>query len=1035
MRKFDQLLLIGLLALVGLLLPHHAGAQGKPFIMKWDVHEWRYGTTLLEIPIYGDFSKYALRIEWENEDGTERQEITVNDVIEKFSRKNYKDKKIRLNINLKKGIYLVKVYCESAPYRAMGIDFSSYHYNDQHQADWMYSDELLEIVSWGDFTWEKISFYGCKSLTIAPTAGKPNIVLMKDLRGMFQNCWKVNPDLNDWDVRHVTRMDSMFYGCRAFNQPLDKWDVSNVTGMNSMFSGCQSFNQPLEGWNVSKVEDMGCMFDSCYAFNQPLEKWNLSHIRQREFKAYTSPYPNGIEQMLHNCKSFNQPIEKLDLKYITSIAGILAGCTAFNQPIEKWNLSNVEKLDHMLSGCTSFNQPVENLKIRRWATMKGMLSGCTAFNQPIEKWDLSNVKTLDNLLSGCTSFNQPVEKLKITDATIKGMLSGCTAFNQPIEKWDLSNVEKLNNLLSGCTSFNQPLENLTVRHGATLNGMLRGCKSFNQPLEKWDVGHVKDMAGILDSCTAFNQPLANLKFSMRGDSSYNKYSEKWDRDYVGIGFAYSGISRENYEATLATWAKNVKPKQELVWVEAAGVRCNCKNEAKQKLVKNNKWEIVDYEECIEIIGNSEVGVGGRAQLKVKFNDLVTAEEQKDRKNFPHMWTSGDKSIAEVDAYGEVRGIAEGETTIFVRSLGAGGWNAEHKIRVISVHVDSVVLDQTEVTMGTSGSVQLTAHVYPEDAKRKDLTWELYNGFGTVSNTGLVRVHRAGFVTVRAVAMNGKESRWCWITVVQDPTEVQLSQHEMTMLVGDNPVQLTATVMPDKAVDKSITWSVEPSDVASVSAEGLVTPLKGGTAHVFATAHNGVKGECVVTVKEFMSVTEVAVAPKSMSMSLGDAPVQLTANVKPEEATIKTISWVTEPVDIVKVENGLVSPLKAGTAKVIAISHNKISGECLVTVIDPANPTPPTPNPGTNPTPNQKTAVDGGLPRVEVAPNPFSTTLTVLHAEDVQRYELVDAGGAIVAKGRNQSAMLTIPTDHLVPGVYVLRLVGAEGARNIRVVKR
>ena len=589
----------------------------------------------------------------------------------------------------------------------------------------------------------------------------------------------------------------------------------------------------------------------------------------------------------------------------------------------------------------------------------------------------------------------------------------------------LNRVDRIT--FAGCESLNSPLEDWNITGVRRFS--LAGCKSFNQPLEKLDVSTLTDMSDILDGCTSFDQPLGAWNVSICGHTAV------FDKDkFAHIGLNNCGMSQKNYEATLAGWASRLK--HEFVWVDAKGLKCECKNEAHYKLVNELHWLFVDDEECIEISGGHEIGIGGSMGLDVKFHPRVTPKERGDIYQLPSEWISSNPNVAKA-GFSSVTGVQEGEATISVEYRGLGTWRASHKLRVIKVdEVDSVVIDKTKATIGTSGSVQLRATVYPESVNNKKVVWSEFGGkMFSIDTTGVVRARRTGIGRVVALSLNGKESRECEITVVQDPTEVQLSQHEMTMLVGDNPVQLTATVMPDNAVDKSITWSVEPSDVASVSAEGLVTPLKGGTAHVFATAHNGVKGECVVTVKEFVSVTEVAVAPKSMSMSLGDAPVQLTANVKPEEATIKTISWVTEPVDIVKVENGLVSPLKAGTAKVIAISHNKISGECLVTVIDPANPTPPTPNPGTNPTPNQKTAVDGGLPRVEVAPNPFSATLTVLHAEDVQRYELVDAGGAIVAKGRNQSAMLTIPTDHLVPGVYVLRLVGAEGARNIRVVKR
>ncbi len=77
--------------------------------------------------------------------------------------------------------------------------------------------------------------------------------------------------------------------------------------------------------------------------------------------------------------------------------------------------------------------------------------------------------------------------------------------------------------------------------------------------------------------------------------------------------------------------------------------------------------------------------------------------------------------------------------------------------------------------------------------------------------------------------------------------VTLDKTENELLVGKN-FKLVATVTPDNATDKKVTWSTSNKKIATVK-DGKVTAVKAGTATITATTSNGKKAECVVTVKE------------------------------------------------------------------------------------------------------------------------------------------------------------------------------------------
>ncbi len=82
------------------------------------------------------------------------------------------------------------------------------------------------------------------------------------------------------------------------------------------------------------------------------------------------------------------------------------------------------------------------------------------------------------------------------------------------------------------------------------------------------------------------------------------------------------------------------------------------------------------------------------------------------------------------------------------------------------------------------------------------------------------------------------------------SSITLSQTSLTMTSKGQTASLTATVSPDNAANKNITWSSSNSSVATVNANGTVTAVTNGTADITATAADGsgVSAKCSVTVR-------------------------------------------------------------------------------------------------------------------------------------------------------------------------------------------
>ena len=100
-----------------------------------------------------------------------------------------------------------------------------------------------------------------------------------------------------------------------------------------------------------------------------------------------------------------------------------------------------------------------------------------------------------------------------------------------------------------------------------------------------------------------------------------------------------------------------------------------------------------------------------------------------------------------------------------------------------------------------------------------------------------------------------------VTLVKAPTGITLDQTALSLNPGGT-AKLTASITPEDAGDKTVTWTSSNTKVATV-ADGTVTAVANGTATITAATANGLKAACTVTV-----------APRQLST----APLYSDANV-------------------------------------------------------------------------------------------------------------------------------------------------------------
>ncbi len=262
---------------------------------------------------------------------------------------------------------------------------------------------------------------------------------------------------------------------------------------------------------------------------------------------------------------------------------------------------------------------------------------------------------------------------------------------------------------------------------------------------------------------------------------------------------------------------------------------------------------------------------------------------------------------------------------------------------VEAAISSIAFSEPKTaTIVQGGTVTLTPTILPANYT-ETVDWESDNtSVATVSSTGVVTGVAAGTAHITAKAHDNPNTIYdvCTVTVTApvSATGVRLNKSETTLLIGGTET-LEATVSPDNATNKNVTWS--SSDAAKVSVEnGVITALaltNGTPVNITVTTEDGsYTASCSVTVNP-APVSGVELDKTTATLKIGKT-LQLTATVSPNTATDKTVVWESSNTAFATVsDDGLVTAIAVGSATITAKSNadNSKTATCTVTVNDGA----------------------------------------------------------------------------------------------------
>lgn len=316
------------------------------------------------------------------------------------------------------------------------------------------------------------------------------------------------------------------------------------------------------------------------------------------------------------------------------------------------------------------------------------------------------------------------------------------------------------------------------------------------------------------------------------------------------------------------------------------------------------------------------------------------------------WSSSNPDLVSVDKNGLVTANSNwysGTATITAKASDGSGVAATCEVTVGN-GVSYINLSESNVYINVGDSRQVTAYVGHEDAVNKAIKWESDNtDVATVDQEGNIKAVGEGSAIITVTALDGcGASSNCYVTVYPanvEPTVVYvesigLSETVVEINVGETRT-LVATVNPENATNRNVTWMSDNTGVVTVDGEGNLQAMGAGSATITVSAvdGSGVTATCYVTVKtpnvyvEFINLSEYEPV-----LVLGETR-NLTPSIYPDNATNKSLIWESADPSIVSVD-GMGNITAVGVGEVdVTVSSTDGSGVwvvCHVTVYHDAS---------------------------------------------------------------------------------------------------
>jgi len=151
-----------------------------------------------------------------------------------------------------------------------------------------------------------------------------------------------------------------------------------------------------------------------------------------------------------------------------------------------------------------------------------------------------------------------------------------------------------------------------------------------------------------------------------------------------------------------------------------------------------------------------------------------------------------------------------------------------------------------------------------------------------------------------------------------PDEILISSISLNTtsvsVINGGTYQIEASISPSSATNKNLKYTSNNESIVSVSSTGLITGISGGETTITVSTQDGSNISKVIEVIVREQITNITLSETSIEINKGQSKI-VTATITPTNAFNKTLKWESEDENIATVNNGVITGVNVGTAKV------------------------------------------------------------------------------------------------------------------------
>ncbi len=520
---------------------------------------------------------------------------------------------------------------------------------------------------------------------------------------------------------------------------------------------------------------------------------NLKNLSELDMSNLDTVGVTNLTNLFYGCENLETiDVSVIDTSKVTNIQGIFENCKALKSlDLTGFDTSQVTNASYMFSYCESLESlDVSHMNTSNMTDISNMFEFCSEIKTlDITGFDTSQVTNASCMFSYCGSLESlDVSHMNTSNMTeIWGMFQHCTSLKTlDVSNFDTSNVQSFANLFRGC----REMESIDVSGFDTSKGT-----SFST---------------MFASC----EKLKSIDLSNFDTSN-------------ATGIAYMFMHCTSLEnVNLSSFDTSKVSNLASMFYKCSSLK---------------KLDLSSFD-CRNVTYTKTM-MDGMTSLAEIHLSRYTLKEFSFPPSLKKVIYDGSKE--EWEELGNT--IPEGATIVYGSE---------------EVEVSSITLTPSALSLNVGDFGMITATLTPQIATEKDIVWSCSDvEIAIVSGNGLtasVNALKAGNATITAAI--GKVSANALVSVSENSSEditpvtsVKLDRESVSLIPGDvnnGTFEVHATVYPDNATYKDLTWSSSDEAVATVSGNGataIITAVKKGKAIIFATASNGISAGIDVMV--------------------------------------------------------------------------------------------------------------------------------------------------------------------------------------------